>query len=136
MWPLSLFQGERAVFYCINKIKEIKERVLLGKSSETCQVCSWTRTFWNYKCHFYHLPIDPRAQTKPQPQSWCLALTLDLRSSHFRPAALCVLLMGHFSPSLELLIGSSPCLSPLEDPVVAGAGVGLAKGAQTPWKSH
>lgn len=85
---------------------------------------------------FYHMPIDPRAQTKPQPQSWCLALTLDLRSSHFRPAALCVLLMGHFSPSLELLIGSSPCLSPLEDPVVAGAGVGLAKGAQTPWKSH
>lgn len=52
-----------------------------------------------------------------------------LKSSHFRHAALCVLLTGHFSPSLELLIGSSLCLSPLKNPVVADVGVGGA----VPW---
>lgn len=49
-----------------------------------------------------------------------------LKSSHFRHAALCVLLTGHFSPSLELLIGSGLCLSPLKNPVVADVGVGGA----------
>lgn len=58
-----------AVFYCINKIKEIKERVLPVWEL-------WGLPGMANKYHFLSLAHWTTGSNQPQPQSWWLALTL------------------------------------------------------------